>query len=389
MRLTVLGLLVFAFLLSVSFAADTVRVCSYNVLNYSLSNDDGRTPMYKAIMDEIKPDVLLCTEVVDNTMGPRFVTDVLLWAPFAASPFIDGPDTDCQIFYDQQKFDFISQKRIPTELRDIAEFILITKHNDGLPEDTVAFYTMHLKASDGAENESARMLEVQRFRAGVGATPYVVVGGDMNFYSPSERGYSHFHTPPTGRTFIDPLGTSWSRNNATWAHTFTQCTRLTNAGSCGGGVDGGIDDRFDFILTSPQLVPRVITSSYTAFGNDGAARLNKSINSPANTIVSQEIADALHCASDHLPIYVDIVLGNLQADVNEQTTTSETITVNGNTVFVNNAAPNTVINVYSIQGTLVRTSLVNSPNERINLSNMPTGVYAVKTVSALKLVIVD
>ena len=36
----------------------------------------------------------------------------------------------------------------------------------------------------------------------------------------------------------------------------------------------------------------------------------KAINIAPNTAVTQEIADALHDASDHLPVVVDIVFSN-------------------------------------------------------------------------------
>jgi len=376
MKFVRLAIVAFAFYTTDCIAADTVRVCSYNVLNYSLSNDDGRTPMYAAIMNEIRPDVLMCTEVVDATMGPRFVTDVLTHAPFAATPFIDGFDTDGQLFYNQLKFDFIDQQRISTALRDIAEFTLVTKHNDGLPEDTVVFYAMHLKASDGSQNETARMLEVQRFRASVSAQPYVVIGGDMNFYSTNESGYQHFLQPPTGRSFVDPLGTSWSRNNAQWTHIYTQCTRLSIASGCGGGVDGGMDDRFDYFFISPQLQPRFVSNSYIAYGNDGPARLNKSINDPPNTIVTAEIANALHCASDHLPIYMDIVLGDIQASV--EVGSREAADGNRDAVRGRRQAA---------EGTTYYDLLGN--HIQVNASQLPPGFYIAVSQDQAKLIIVN
>ena len=42
--------------------------------------------------------------------------------------------------------------------------------------------------------------------------------------------------------------------------------------------------------------------SYTQYGNDGN-HFNDSINKPPNAVVSQQVADALHYATDHLPVY--------------------------------------------------------------------------------------
>jgi hypothetical protein len=48
----------------------------------------------------------------------------------------------------------------------------------------------------------------------------------------------------------------------------------------------------------------LIPGSYTTYGNDGS-HFNDSINQPPNYAVGQEIADALHYASDHLPVYAE------------------------------------------------------------------------------------
>ncbi len=71
-----------------------------------------------------------------------------------------------------------------------------------------------------------------------------------------------------------------------------------------------MDDRFDWLLVSESILTETsqmyyIEDSYTAFGNDGN-HFNDAINSGNNGAVSNEMADALHDASDHLPVYMDI-----------------------------------------------------------------------------------
>ena len=74
-----------------------------------------------------------------------------------------------------------------------------------------------------------------------------------------------------------------------------------------------MDDRFDYILFSDSLMHSnrtfVIKETYKVIGNDGN-HYDKAINIAPNTAVTQEIADALHDASDHLPVVVDIVFSN-------------------------------------------------------------------------------
>lgn len=71
-----------------------------------------------------------------------------------------------------------------------------------------------------------------------------------------------------------------------------------------------MDDRFDFILTSfginDNADVELIPGTYTAFGNDGN-HFDTSILDGPNSVVSATVAQALHDASDHLPVYADFV----------------------------------------------------------------------------------
>jgi hypothetical protein len=55
---------------------------------------------------------------------------------------------------------------------------------------------------------------------------------------------------------------------------------------------------------------RYVEDTYWAVGNDGN-HFNDAINDGNNTSVSDEIADALHDASDHLPVYMDVWFDDL------------------------------------------------------------------------------
>jgi hypothetical protein len=124
-------------------------------------------------------------------------------------------------------------------------------------------------------------------------------------YRSSEPAYQMLIGTPdnVGRCF-DPIDTpgSW-HNDESFADVHTQCPR--------GGSYGGMDDRFDFILASRTMFDTVafeiLEGSYTSFGNDGN-HFNMSINDGENTAVPEEIADALYDASDHLPVYVDLLV---------------------------------------------------------------------------------
>src|SRR5208283_1408111 len=75
------------------------------------------------------------------------------------------------------------------------------------------------------------------------------------------------------------------------------------------GSTGGLNDRFDMILTSASSMDtNIILSSYTPFGNDGH-HFDGNINDLPNTAVPDSVANALYYASDHLPVYCNFRFG--------------------------------------------------------------------------------
>ena len=116
---------------------------------------------------------------------------------------------------------------------------------------------------------------------------------------------------------MDPISTpgNW-HNSSSYSLVHTQSTRSSNESD--GGASGGMDDRFDQLLISSGF--DYIEDSYTSFGNDGN-HFNSSINSGNNSAVSNSMANALYNASDHLPVYMDIIFNipsdGIQGDLNE------------------------------------------------------------------------
>ena len=64
---------------------------------------------------------------------------------FQSALFFDGPDTDNLLFYNQNKLALYSQQQIPTQLRDISEYILYDKQLALLGDTNLLyFYSIHL-----------------------------------------------------------------------------------------------------------------------------------------------------------------------------------------------------------------------------------------------------
>jgi endonuclease/exonuclease/phosphatase family metal-dependent hydrolase len=297
------ALIFFFFFLGISHAQ--VKIASYNLLNYPGSDTTIRNPYFRTVVSSINPDVLVVQEMTSQAGVNGFLNGVMNYYGnyYGAGVFIDGPDTDCEIFFRTSLFIFLSNTPIPTKLRNIYEFKIVH-----IPtHDTLRIYSVHLKASTGYESD--RAAEVDSLRKVTNALPpnsYFIVCGDFNIYTANESAYQKLLQVTAGNdgNFNDPINMpgAWQDNPA-YAAYHTQSTRIR---SFGGGATGGLDDRFDLMLYSngiknPGLIT-YINNSVTQYGNDGN-HLNDSINQPPNTAVSQTIANALHNASDHLPVY--------------------------------------------------------------------------------------
>ncbi len=361
-----------------SHAADTVRVCTYNLLKFSQANEDGRLPQFRRILETIRPHVIVCQEVIDGTTVPLFISDVLTWGSYGSTPFIDGPDSDHLVFFDQTKFDLVGTRIIPTELRNILEVTLALRPHDNTIADTVVIYSVHLKASDNSSDAAQRGREINNVLKSMSAQRNVIIAGDFNIYGTSEVAYTALTGPTAPRKFVDPIGANWRRNAAEFASIYTQATRLTNISGCGGGVDGGIDDRFDYILVSTELSPRLISNSYTVFGNDGRIRFNKSIDDPVNTKVSADIAQALKCASDHLPVYTDIVLGDQEASIATGAEDSPlSVQWQAPYLTLRGVQENVLYSVYTVNGKHIANVRSRYATARVMLGALSSGTYIV------------
>lgn len=218
---------------------------------------------------------------------------------FTFVPFHNGPDTDNGLFYRTDKWEFLDTSYIATDLRDIAEYVVRPIHSS----EQVHVYSFHLKASTGSANEQSRLTEATTLRSYLNnfasGTNFIIVG-DYNIYSSNEPAWQKLigsEANNNGKA-IDPINLVGTWNNASYAQYHTQSPRVR---SFGGGSNGGMDDRFDIILTSSSLTDNIVASSYQAYGNDGN-HFNDSINHLPNSAVPDSIANALHNASDHLPV---------------------------------------------------------------------------------------
>jgi exonuclease III len=285
---------------------------SYNLLNYTDFNPDTRNENFKKVVSSVNPDILVVQEIKNESSVTQFLNFVLT-SKYKAGVFIPNQvafELNNAIFYKDSLFNFISNFPIiipaepGTSERDISEFKLVHKFS----KDTLIIYSAHLKSSSGTTNEQRRLKAVSKLREHTeklsDKSNFIIVG-DFNIYSTFEPAYNKLIDAATKNYFIDPISAVGTYNNAAFASIHTQSTREN---SFGGGAGGGLDDRFDFLMISQTVKDpggiQFIEGTYTAYGNDGN-HYNLSINFGTNAAVGKEIADALHFASDHLPVYAD------------------------------------------------------------------------------------
>jgi len=226
-------------------------------------------------------------------------------------------------------------------------------------------YGSHFKADTGSSNESKRESQANAIRNdadALGDGINIIYAGDFNLYSSGEPAYQRFFDPGPGRA-VDPK----FRNDFNSPIVHSQ----SPSDGTGGLVTGGMDDRFDFLLCTEELIDGsgidYDSQTYRSFGNDGQ-HFNKAINDGFNSyfLANEQAlkADDLAKGSDHLPVVVDLLLNG---DFFTQTVTTLKV---GNIGLwsVAGAQPNkTVYFVYSLKGLGVFN--VSSLNATLRLSS--------------------
>ena len=209
------------------------------------------------------------------------------------------------------------------------------------PDADFYIYNSHYKAGDGTADQARREIEATSIRTDetygsdlLGDGAHVLYVGDFNMQSSSQNAFQTLIGAGPGQAHdpINRLG-SWNEN-ASFADVHTQAPCQDDDGpgpgdSCNGLTAGGVDDRFDFQLMTGEFLdgdglsyigPSVpgmsgTVHSYHTFGNNGST-YNDDINDAGNTYVftgvtsytKTQILDALHVASDHLPVVADFQL---------------------------------------------------------------------------------
>lgn len=328
-------LILFSFLIIAGISGQNgtvpVKIMHYNVLRFGPSCNNvnvlDKYEWLEILLNYHQPDILTVNELGDNIQYSKGIKQL----SFSHSTAIDygeitnynGSEIVNQIFFNTDLFGYLGVDTIKNAIRDINVYELFYKASaTAVGSDTIFLHCIvtHLKAgnSDAAtRNISAKSIMSWVAREGMGKN--ILLMGDMNIYSNTEAAFQTFvFNSNTDIRFSDPSGkqNGWAGQGNALAH--TQSTRNSNI-DCGSA--GGLDDRFDMILTSSNLMDTTnavhyIPATYSAFGNDGNT-YNTGLNCATNNKVPTNICQTLVKMSDHLPVVMRLAFPDLSTSIPE------------------------------------------------------------------------
>ena len=388
------------------FSQENFKLMFYNLLNFPLeTNVPNRIDYLEQTLNTYKPDIFMVCEL-NNVYGGNAILQVLQdrisedyrSAVFTSNTSDDeiGNQNDLQnlIFYDNSKFILESQHILQTLYRDFNHYKLkLNSVNQNSNPVYLNAIVCHLKASSGSNNENLRLQMVQDLTQYLSTFPsdsYVMLAGDFNVYSASEPAFQELIDPNNNIVFVDPVDRmgSW-HTNVDYVDVFTQSTR-TQSGL--GGSTGGLDDRFDFILTSTNMLSNqdlyYVPNSYQAFGNNSNPNcFNNEIldTACAGTSFSLEVREALYYFSDHLPVVMELETNETLLSI--PTYQTESIQIMGTNMvdttlevqIHNQSLSSNKLYIFNTLGQVVKSIPLGTSNRlSIDVSGLKNGIYYIR-----------
>lgn len=387
----------------------------YNLLDFPEAPPDNRETILKDIIDEIQPDVFMVAELQSQTGADLILNQSLNFTQntYTAAPFVfntsgSGGTLNQLLYYNSEKFSLELTDIIQTSLRDINRYQLkaLTTQSQTNPI-VLEFFVAHFKASQGSSNEQIRFdmaLDFTNYiNTNLSSTANVIFAGDFNFYNVNESGFQQLFIGNTIIPMNDPINQlgDW-HINSTFSNVHTQSTRESNNSFNDFGAGGGLDDRFDFIFVSANLLDpnhevHYINNSYQAFGNNGNCFNEDISDSSCSGNFTQNIRNLLWNMSDHLPVVLELELNQNFLDSKSFLTNKALKFPQGNIangqiiVEVSEMFLPQIkqLKIYNTLGQQIKTIGVLNSTIHVSVHDLPNGVYMLKANlgNALKFVV--
>lgn len=381
--------------------ADTLTVMHYNLMYYDHIYDDCNAETNNVhlkninlatILQFVHPDILTVNEVASQLTSVNMIKDSTLnvdgVTKYARANMVSETYMTNMVYYNTEKLSLVSQEYVNTSPRktQFYHFELLNTFDDVAngPISLTCGVT-HLKAGSYADNVSARE---QAATAIMGYIDYNSIGGnvlfsgDLNLYRASEPAFQLFISPTanTSFRFYDPLNRigEWG-SNSSYRDIHTQSTRSAEA-SC--FSSGGMDDRFDFILASSNIIDGaegLIFKKYITLGQDGK-RYNQSLISPANSTLPSAVLNALYNMSDHLPVIMKLTYDKTTAVKPKVTDRPRFNNPVSEMLHISADGPIINVNVFSAIGRLMLSDRLSQQSHiySCNLSTLTSGIFLVE-----------
>lgn len=403
-------------------STERIKIMTYNLLNYRNStpwcdgsnNSSSQKDTYlNTVVQHAEPHVLICQEVGANSGVPadRILTNALNTGGvnhWAKAQYTNNSFSDLvnAAFYDTRYVELHSQSHITQDASgsslvrviDFYRFYYKDSLLGGLDNDTVFFTVIgaHFKAgsttSDQNQRTSAALAIMQYIQSSV-PDDNVILCGDLNLNTGASAAFQHLiDYSVVGMRLYDPInetGNWYNDYGIRYYHTQSTRTSNTNSGCFSGG---GLDDRYDHILVSDEILNgaegmEFVTNSFTVLGNDGL-HLNDDITDGSNFSVPANVLTALHGMSDHLPVTLELDIRKMSVSTEENTLEPHHIRIaqlTSNSIRVEwpeNAGRANSVEILDLNGRVISVNHPDAHRFEIHDINWPTGIYVARITLA-------
>ncbi len=390
--------------MQVNFGQTTFKTMFYNLLNYPSAPPQNRNVILKEILNTYQPDIFMVCELETESASNDILNFSLseIDKNYQKANFVPNQsdiggysNLQQQIFFNSNYFTLVNQEEILTYIRDINHYTLQLNTSNQTNPIYLEIFVTHLKASQSTTNQQQRLDMITAFTDSLNnlePNSFIIFAGDFNFYTSSESGYQKLLDPNNHVIMKDVLNLnnslqSW-HTNYNFKAIHTQATRLSNSEFNGYGAGGGLDDRFDFITFSENIVNasqiNYVQNSYKSYGNNGNC-YNKRIDDNSCTgEFNFTLRSNLYLMSDHLPVVAELQSQNTLGTENNTINQPKISLTKGNIIndFLYIEADNSLINkkisiINTIGQNLISTIITNK-NISFNTTNLATGIYYLK-----------
>jgi len=389
---------------------DTLTTMHWNTYNYNGTsgvNNPDRNLHIRRVLQYMKPDIFTVNEQ-QNSNGPSTLLSQCLNVfgetryQSAAWMTEGGGDSYSHIFYNRNKFALLSQRGIASTPRGIAVYrmLYLPSVEQGSTDSVILlYYSLHPKASNTASDQSQRNTTANTLMADVrGQAPTdqnMLIQADLNIYTPTEASYLAYTNATSFRGFRDPLNRTPATPATADFRTAIILTQSPRTTQFDGGVNGGLDSRFDFIFVQPHMMRdtarvRLVPNSYRAIGNDGRANGGNIVMS-GNTAYPDSVATGVYYGSDHLPVASKLAIARTVTITATADKASEEPFLRMNTLNPSsiNILPQGchckgLVEIMNTAGQTVSQIIVAPGESEVTIPTLPIGVYFIRATEGDK-----